>query len=75
MTVEADTVAALRRARAAAPGMAIVTTAQKNDFLRRLASAIRESRAEIIRANAIDLERSRNSGRGGAFVERLTLDD
>ena len=55
--------------------MAIVTTAQKNDFLRRLASAIRESRAEIIRANAIDLERSRNSGRGGAFVERLTLDD
>ena len=75
MTVEADTIAALGRARAAAPRMAIATTAEKNDFLRRLASAIRESRAEIIRANAIDLERARKSGRGGAFVERLTLDD
>ncbi|MGD0672902.1 MAG: glutamate-5-semialdehyde dehydrogenase [Candidatus Binatus sp.] len=75
MTVEADTTAALARARAAAPGMALATTAAKNDFLRRLASSIRDSRAEIIRGNAIDLERARNSGRGGAFVERLTLND
>ncbi len=75
MTVEAETIAALTRARAAAPAMALATTAQKNDFLRRLASLIRESRAEIIRANAIDLEHARKSGRGGAFVERLTLDD
>ncbi len=75
MTVETDTTAALARARAAAPGMALATTAAKNDFLRRLASSIRDSRAEIIRANAIDLERARKSGRGGAFVERLTLDD
>src|SRR6266478_2965675 len=75
MTVEADTIRALERARAAAPAMAIATTAQKNDFLRRLADAIRSSRAEIVRANAIDLERTRKSGRGGAFVERLTLGD
>jgi glutamate-5-semialdehyde dehydrogenase len=75
MTVEADTIGAIGRARGAAPAMAIATTAKKNDFLRRLAGAIRESRAEIIRANAIDLERARKSGRGGAFVERLTLDD
>ena len=75
MTVETDTISALTKARAAAPGMALATTAQKNDFLRRLAMLIRESRAEIIRANAIDLEHARKSGRGGAFVERLTLDD
>ncbi len=75
MTVEADTMAAIGRARGAAPAMAIASTAQKNDFLHGLARAIRESRAEIIRANAIDLERARKSGRGGAFVERLTLDD
>jgi len=75
MTIEADTAAALGRARAAAPRMALATTAQKNDFLRRLADAIRASGAEIIRANAIDLERARKSGRGGAFVERLALDD
>lgn len=75
MTVEAETFAALRRARAAAPAMALATTAQKNDFLRRLADAIRDARAGIIRANVIDLERARKAGRGGAFVERLTLDD
>ena len=74
MSVEADTIATLERARAAAPRMALATTAEKNDFLRRLASSIRESSSEIIRANAIDLERARKSGRGGAFVERLTLD-
>ena len=74
MTVEAETIATLERARAAAPRMALATTAEKNDFLRRLASSIRDSSAEIIRANAIDLERARKSGRGGAFVERLTLD-
>jgi glutamate-5-semialdehyde dehydrogenase len=55
--------------------MALATTAQKNDFLRRLAGVIRDSRAQILRANALDLERVRKSGRGGAFVERLTLDD
>jgi glutamate-5-semialdehyde dehydrogenase len=75
MTIEADTSAALGRARAAAPRMALATTAQKNDFLRRLADSIRTSRTEIIRANAIDLERARKGGRTGAFVERLTLDD
>ena len=75
MSIEAETTAVLKRARAAAPKMALATTTQKNDFLRRLASAIRTSRGEIIRANAIDLERARKSGRGGAFVERLTLDD
>jgi glutamate-5-semialdehyde dehydrogenase len=74
MSVEAETIAALERARAAAPRMALATTAEKNDFLRRLARSIRDSSAEIIRANAIDLERARKSGRAGAFVERLTLD-
>jgi glutamate-5-semialdehyde dehydrogenase len=75
MTVEAETIAALERTRRTAPSMALATTTQKNDFLRRLATVIRESRAEIIRANAIDVERAREGGRGGAFVERLTLDE
>jgi glutamate-5-semialdehyde dehydrogenase len=75
MTVEAETIAALERARRTAPSMALATTTQKNDFLRRLATVIRESRAEIIRANAIDVERAREGGRGGAFVERLALDE
>ena len=74
MSVEAETIATLERARAAAPRMALATTAEKNDFLRRLARSIRDSSAEIIRANALDLERAHKSGRGGAFLERLTLD-
>src|SRR5215469_14957938 len=75
MSLEAETIAALKRARAAAPKVALATTAQKNDFLRRLATAIRGSRAEIIRANADDVERARKAGRRGAMVERLALDD
>jgi glutamate-5-semialdehyde dehydrogenase len=75
MSVDAQTIATLERARAAAPRMALATTAEKNDFLRRLARSIRDSTEEIIRANAVDLERARKSGRGGAFVERLSLDD
>jgi glutamate-5-semialdehyde dehydrogenase len=75
MALETETIAALNRARAAAPRMALATTAEKNDFLRRLAASIRNSRAEIMRANAADLERTRKSGRTGAFVERLMLDD
>ena len=75
MGLESETIAALKRTRAAAPKMALSTTAQKNDFLRRLANEIRDSRAAIVRANAIDLERARKAARGGAFVERLMLDD
>ncbi len=74
MNIEAETIAALERARAAAPRMALATTAQKNDFLAQLASSIRKSQAAILDANAADLKRARDSGRTGAFVERLTLD-
>ncbi len=74
MSIETETIAALQRARAAAPRMALATTAQKNDFLARLASSIRASHAAILDANAADLKRARDSGRTGAFVERLTLD-
>ncbi|HUO04213.1 MAG TPA: glutamate-5-semialdehyde dehydrogenase [Candidatus Binataceae bacterium] len=75
MSVEAETVAALQRARRAAAAMALATTAQKNDFLRKLQKMLDESRAAIIGANANDLRRAREAGRTGAFVERLTLDD
>src|SRR5271155_3960804 len=74
MSVEAETIATLERACAAAPRMALATTAEKNDFLRRLARSIRDSSPEINRANAIDLDRAGRRGRGGSFVERLTLD-
>ncbi|MGH7813715.1 MAG: glutamate-5-semialdehyde dehydrogenase [Candidatus Binataceae bacterium] len=74
MSIEAETVELLKRARAAANRMALASTADKNDFLQRLAKSIRDSRAAILEANAADLRRARESGRTGAFVERLALD-
>src|SRR4029077_402269 len=64
---------ALTRARAAAPQIALATTAEKNLALKNLADAIRASAAKIVTANQKDLKRASDDGRTGAFVERLTL--
>jgi glutamate-5-semialdehyde dehydrogenase len=73
MTLESEVIAALTRARAAAPQMALATTAEKNLVLKNLADAIRASAPKIVAANQKDLKRASDDGRGGAFVERLTL--
>src|SRR4029077_13943620 len=73
MTLESEVIAALKRARAAAPQIALATTAEKNLVLKNLADAIRASAAKIIAANQKDLKRASDDGRTGAFVERLTL--
>ncbi len=73
MTLESEVIAALTRARAAAPRMALATAAEKNLALKKLAGAIRASAAKIIAANQKDLKRASEDGRTGAFVERLTL--
>lgn len=73
MTLESEVIAALRRVRAAAPRMALATTAEKNLVLKNLAGAIRAAAPKIIAANQKDLKRASDDGRIGAFVERLTL--
>ncbi|HWN56526.1 MAG TPA: glutamate-5-semialdehyde dehydrogenase [Methylomirabilota bacterium] len=73
MTLESQIIAALRRARAAAPQIALATTAEKNLVLKNLAGAIRASASKIVAANQKDLKRASDDGRIGAFVERLTL--
>jgi glutamate-5-semialdehyde dehydrogenase len=73
MTLESEVIAALTRARAAAPRMALAKTAEKNLALKKLAGAIRASADKIVAANQRDLKRSSEDGRTGAFVERLTL--
>ncbi len=75
MTLEAETIAMLKRARAAAPTLALAPTVAKNAALRRLAAALRASRREILAANARDLERARAGGLTAAFIDRLTLND
>ena len=73
MKLESEVISALTRARAAAPRIALATTAEKNLVLKNLADAIRASAAKIVAANQKDLKRASDDGRTGAFVERLTL--
>jgi glutamate-5-semialdehyde dehydrogenase len=73
MTLEGEIISALERARAAAHPMSLATTEQKNAMLTHLADAIRANEKAILAANASDLQRAEKDGRGGAFLERLTL--
>src|SRR5713101_2930380 len=73
MTLESEVIAALERARAAAPRMALATSAEKNLVLKKVAGAIHTFAGKIIAANQKDLKRASDEGRTGAFVERLTL--
>jgi glutamate-5-semialdehyde dehydrogenase len=75
MSLETETLDALKRARDAARALALCPSAQKNQALGALAAMLREERGAILGANADDLERARASGMSGAFVERLTLND
>ena len=73
MSLEAEMLAVLKKVRASAHPMALASTEQKNTALKKLAAAIRSSSPKIIEANKKDLRRASDDGRGGAFVERLTL--
>jgi glutamate-5-semialdehyde dehydrogenase len=75
MSLETETLDALRRARDATRTLALCFSTQKNQALGALAAMLREERGAILAANAGDLERARASGMAGAFVERLTLND
>jgi len=75
VSLEAETLDALKSARAAARMLALCTSASKNQALGALATMLREERGAILAANAGDLARARASGMAGAFVERLTLND
>ena len=73
MSLEAETIATLKKVRASGHPMALASTEQKNAALKNLAASIRSLAAKIIEANKRDLKRASDDGRGGAFVERLTL--
>jgi glutamate-5-semialdehyde dehydrogenase len=63
------------QARAAARRLATLTSAEKNVILRAMASSIRQSTAEIIRANEMDLAAGREKGLSAAMLDRLRLDE
>ncbi|MCC6207848.1 MAG: glutamate-5-semialdehyde dehydrogenase [Gammaproteobacteria bacterium] len=75
MDIQAYMTGVGRRARAAARAMARAGTADKNLALATIAAAIDLARADIVRANAADLEVGRAAGLDAALLDRLTLDD
>ncbi len=73
MSLEAEILAGLARARIAARRLALAGTDRKNRALGALADALRASTDRIINANREDVDRARAGGDAPAFVERLTL--
>jgi glutamate-5-semialdehyde dehydrogenase len=63
-----------RRAKAAARPLAIASTDRKNAALNAMADTIFARSADILAANALDVEAALKSGMADSFVDRLTLD-
>lgn len=75
MNIEHDVGNMAREAREASRLIAIASTAQKNQTLGVLASSIEQNTAEILRANAMDVEGAKKAGTAHPLIDRLKLDD
>jgi glutamate-5-semialdehyde dehydrogenase len=64
-----------RAARAASRRLAALPTAEKDAALHRIADALVARTAEILQANARDLEAGREAGLNAALLDRLALDE
>ncbi|EEB84181.1 glutamate-5-semialdehyde dehydrogenase [Roseobacter sp. GAI101] len=64
-----------QRAKAASRDLAMATAEQRNLALREAATALRARTAEILAANAKDLESIKDSGKDDAFIDRLSLSE
>ncbi len=62
-----------RKARNASRALAAATTAEKNAALEAIADALVQASAEIVRANAVDVERERAAGMSVGLLDRLLL--
>ncbi|MFT3736314.1 MAG: glutamate-5-semialdehyde dehydrogenase [Rhodocyclaceae bacterium] len=62
-----------QNARSASRAMAAASTAAKNTALNTIARLVRERSAELLAANARDLEQARTDGLEPAMIDRLTL--
>lgn len=63
------------QARAASRAIATTTTAERNNALLAIHTALEANKAAIQAANAKDLEAGRSSGLDAALLDRLTIDD
>tara|TARA_R110002072_G_scaffold171065_6_gene324834 strand:- start:2640 stop:3941 length:1302 start_codon:yes stop_codon:yes gene_type:complete len=62
-----------QRARAAAQSLAVASIQQRNLALSEAANALRARSADILEANAKDIESVQDSGKDAAFIDRLRL--
>jgi glutamate-5-semialdehyde dehydrogenase len=60
-------------AKAAARALALAATEQKNQALKAAAQAIRCGAAQILAANALDVQAAQAQGKPGSFIDRLKL--
>ena len=64
-----------RRAKAASRAMATASTDQKNEALLAAADLLESRSAEVIEANALDVEAARAAGIAEGLIDRLRLDE
>jgi glutamate-5-semialdehyde dehydrogenase len=64
-----------RRARGAAPALAVATTAQKDDALRAAADGLLADAGQILEGNELDLVRGEVEGIAPGLLDRLRLDE
>ena len=62
-------------ARDVSAAMAVSSTAQRNGALADIARRLRAARAELLAANARDVERARSHGLASALIDRLTMSE
>ncbi len=63
------------KAKAASKALALASSEIKNNALKAIAKALCEHSAEIIKANALDLETAKTSGMSPSMLDRLTLNE
>lgn len=64
-----------KRVKNASVELSVMSTDDKNRILKAIAKALRENCAQILSANAIDLENGKNNGMTPALLDRLMLDE
>jgi glutamate-5-semialdehyde dehydrogenase len=74
MTLAQDMLTLARAARAASRPLAALSTAVKDELLRRMADALLTATPELLAANERDLQGGRDKGLSEAMLDRLRLD-
>src|SRR4051794_32222606 len=74
-TTAASVTEICRAARAASRVLASLSTAEKDAALHRMADALEARCAEVLEANARDLDAGRQAGLSAALLDRLMLDE